>query len=90
MRLLIADFRYQQCVDETIWLDHARRANGRVIFYPDGAISSVEHDEFATITMDEPYRFNDFMRFIKPATRVERFHDWANPIYAIEIGRAHV
>lgn len=83
MRLLIADFRYHQCVDDTIWLDHAHRANGRVIFYPDGLISSIDHREFATITMGEGERFNAFMRFVKPATRVERFHDWAEPFYTI-------
>ncbi|MGY4398212.1 hypothetical protein ACVWZA_003416 [Sphingomonas sp. UYAg733] len=80
IRLLIADFRYKEAVDGTVWLDHARRENGRVIFYPDGMIVSIEHNQFDRIEIEETGRFNDFMRFIKPATRWERFMDWMDPV----------
>jgi hypothetical protein len=79
-RLLIADFRYKEGHDDAIWLDHARRENGRVIFYPNGVVVSVEHEQFAWIDIEDADHFDAFMRFIRPATRRERFFDWLEPV----------
>lgn len=80
MRLLAADFRYAETVDDTIWLDHPRTANGRVIFYPHGQVSSIGNDEFAQVWLDDPALFERYMATVLPTRRRDRLAAWGDDI----------
>ncbi len=82
MRLLIAGFRFSQKVDDTIWLDHPREENGRVIFYSDGQVSALDirRDEFGYMELADQTLFDRFMTSVKPTRRRDRLRAWADDI----------
>jgi len=80
MRLLAAGFRYAETVDDTIWLDHPRTANGRVIFYPDGQVSSIGKDEFAQVWLHDRALFERYTATVLPTRRRDRLAAWGDDI----------
>jgi hypothetical protein len=82
MRLLIAGFRYVEAVDGSIWLNHPRSENGRVIFYPDGQVSSLRSgdDEFYQIWLEDTDLFERYVATLKPTRKRDRLFAWGDDI----------